>query len=198
MAKRRTINDSIEDIIDTKISQIPAIELVTITKVYDNNTHVDCRLNTGDILECIPVMASNVKVDSKALLVPIKNDDFYVISRWYIMEFLDLISILENTDLRRKRIDTRKGVAMTTYQAESSNVSVQINEDMHNNLIQLCLKHDDNNIYLYVNNTLQRNLTKYNINDILNIKIIWQKMKTVAMVVAIEIGTMEIKANAIT
>ena len=88
------------------------------------------------------------------------------------MEFLDLISILENTDLRRKRIDTRKGVAMTTYQEESSNVSVQINEDMHNNLIQLCLKHDDNNIYLYVNNTLQRNLTKYNINDILNIEII--------------------------
>lgn len=88
------------------------------------------------------------------------------------MEFLDLISILENTDLRRKRIDTRKGVAMTTYQAESSNVSIQINEDMHNNLIQLCLKHDDNNIYLYVNNTLQRNLTKYNINNILNIEII--------------------------
>lgn len=88
------------------------------------------------------------------------------------MEFLDLISILENSGLRRKRIDTRKGVPMTTYQAESSNVSVQINEDMHNNLIQLCLKHDDNNIYLYVNNTLRRNLTKYNINDILNIEII--------------------------
>lgn len=87
------------------------------------------------------------------------------------MELLDLIDILEGSGLRRKRIDTRKGVPMTTYQAEAKNVSVQINEDVHNNLIQICLRHDNNNIYLYVNNTLQRNFTKYNINIISSIQI---------------------------
>ena len=76
------------------------------------------------------------------------------------MELLDLIDILEDSVLRRKTIDTRKGVTMTQYKAESDGLSVTIN------LIQICLKHDSENIYLYVNNTLRRNYTKYNISSI--------------------------------
>lgn len=87
------------------------------------------------------------------------------------MELLDLIDILEDSVLRRKTIDTRRGITMTQYKAESDNISVQINEDTHNNLIQICLKHDDTNIYLYVNNTLRRNYTKYNISSIEDITI---------------------------
>ena len=114
------------------------------------------------------------------------------------MELLDLIDILESyTVLRRKTIDTRKGVTMTQYKAESDGLSVTINEDTHNNLIQICLKHDDTNIYLYVNNTLRRNYTKYNISSIEDITIQWQ-MKIPAMVVATENGTMETNPNAIT
>ena len=113
------------------------------------------------------------------------------------MELLDLISILEDSVLRRKTIDTRKGITMTQYKAESDNISVQINEDTHNNLIQICLKHDSENIYLYVNNTLRRNYTKYNISSIETIVITWQ-MKILAMAVAIVTGIMEIDPNATT
>ena len=88
------------------------------------------------------------------------------------MELLDLIETLESISvLKRKTIDTRKGVTMTQYKAESDNLSATINEDTHENLIQICLKHDDNNIYLYVNHTLPRNYTKYNISSIETIAI---------------------------
>ena len=113
------------------------------------------------------------------------------------MELLDLISILEDSVLRRKTIDTRKGITMTQYKAESDNISVQINEDTHNNLIQICLKHDSENIYLYVNNTLRRNYTKYDISSIETIVITWQ-MKILAMAVAIVTGIMETNPNATT
>ena len=106
------------------------------------------------------------------------------------MDLLDLIDILDSSSvLKRKTIDTRKGVTMTQYKAESDGLSVTINEDTHNNLIQICLKHDDTNIYLYVNNTLRRNYTKYNISSIEDITM---------MVVATENGTMETNPNAIT
>lgn len=87
------------------------------------------------------------------------------------MELLDLIEILENSELQRKTVNSKKGIELTSYQAESDGLSVTINEDTHNNLIQICLKHDDTNIYLYVNNTLRRNITKYDISSIETITI---------------------------
>ena len=114
------------------------------------------------------------------------------------MDLLDLIDILEDSVLRRKTIDTRKGVSMTQYQADSDDISIEINEDTYNNLIQICLKHDDNDIYLYINNTLPRNYTKYNISSIETIVIQWKKTKIPAMVVAIVNGTMETNPNATT
>ena len=83
MAKRRTINDSVDDMIDSKIASMPQIEVVTITKVYEGNAFVDCQLDSEDILECIPVIANHLAVDNTGLLIPVKNGDFYVISRWY-------------------------------------------------------------------------------------------------------------------
>ena len=82
------------------------------------------------------------------------------------MELLDLITILEGSGLKRKTVNSKKGIEMTSYEAENNNTSIQINEDTHNNLIQTCLKHDNTNIYLYVNNTLRRNITKYPISSI--------------------------------
>lgn len=81
MAKRRTINDSVDDMIDSKIASMPQIEVVTITKVYEGNAFVDCQLDSDDILECIPVIANHLAIGNTGLLIPVKNGDFYVISR---------------------------------------------------------------------------------------------------------------------
>ena len=81
MAKRRTINDSVDDMIDSKIASMPQVEVVTITKVYENKDLVDCQLDSDDILECIPVIANHLAIGNTGLLIPVKNGDFYVISR---------------------------------------------------------------------------------------------------------------------
>ena len=81
MGKQRTINDSIDDIVTSQIASMPQIEVVTITKVYEDNAFVDCQLDSDDILECIPVIANHLAVDNTGLLIPVKNGDFYVISR---------------------------------------------------------------------------------------------------------------------
>ena len=83
MAKRRTMNDSINDIVISQIDSMPQIEVVTITKVYSDNKFVDCKLESDEILECIPIIANHLAVNNTGLLLPVKNGDFYVISRWY-------------------------------------------------------------------------------------------------------------------
>ena len=81
MAKRRTMNDSINDIVTSQIASMPQIEVVTITKVYDNKDLVDCQLDSDDILECIPAIANHLAIGNTGLLIPIKDGNFYVISR---------------------------------------------------------------------------------------------------------------------
>ena len=79
--QRRTINDEIQHIVDDSINQIPTIELVNITKVYSDNTHVDCTLDTGDTLEYIPTISTTPTVDNPALLIPLPNNQYYIITK---------------------------------------------------------------------------------------------------------------------
>ena len=78
--QRRTINDEIQHIIDQSINQIPSIEVITITKIHEDNNHVDCELVTEDVLTYIPTIANDLKVGNKGLLFPLKNGSFYIIT----------------------------------------------------------------------------------------------------------------------
>ena len=81
MAKRRTINDSIQDIVVSEINSMAQIEVGTIVRIRDDS-HIDVQLDSDDVLESIPVIANNLAVDNDALLFPLANGEFYAISRW--------------------------------------------------------------------------------------------------------------------
>ena len=76
----RTINDEIQHIVDTSISQMPRIEVITVNKIHDSS-HIDVKLENGNVLEYIPVIANNLTVGNVGLLIPLQNDEFYVISK---------------------------------------------------------------------------------------------------------------------
>ena len=80
MAKRRTINDSIQDIVVSEINSMAQIEVGTIVRIRDDS-HIDVQLDSDDVLESIPVIANNLTVDNDALLFPLANGEFYAISR---------------------------------------------------------------------------------------------------------------------
>ena len=80
MAKRRTINDSIQDIVTSEINSMPQIEVGTIVKIRDNS-HIDIQLDSDDVLESIPVIANNLAINNDVLLFPLGNGEFYAISR---------------------------------------------------------------------------------------------------------------------
>ena len=82
----RTINDEIQHIVDTSISQMPRIEVITVNKIHDSS-HIDVKLENGNVLEYIPVIANNLTVGNVGLLIPLQNDEFYVISKWYLWIF---------------------------------------------------------------------------------------------------------------
>ena len=52
-----------------------------ITADPDDNKFVDCKLESDEVLECVPVIANHLAVNNTGLLLPVKNGDFYVISR---------------------------------------------------------------------------------------------------------------------
>ena len=79
--RRRTINDEIQTLVDNSINQIPSIEAVTITKIYEDNNHADCKLVSEDILTYIPTISNNLEVGNVGLLIPMKNGSFYIITK---------------------------------------------------------------------------------------------------------------------
>ena len=78
--KRETINDEIQYMIDKTINQQAQPELVTITKIYEDN-YVDCVTENDETLECIPVIKrSNLQVDDNGILFLLSNEMYYVIA----------------------------------------------------------------------------------------------------------------------
>ena len=78
--KRETINDEIQYMIDKTINQQAQPELVTITKIYEDD-YVDCVTENDETLECIPVIKrSNLQVDDDGILFLLSNEMYYVIA----------------------------------------------------------------------------------------------------------------------
>ena len=78
--KRETINDEIQYMIDKTINQQAKPELVTITKIYEDD-YVDCVTENDETLECIPVIKrSNLQVDDDGILFLLSNEMYYVIA----------------------------------------------------------------------------------------------------------------------
>lgn len=78
--KRETINDEIQYMIDKTINQQAQPELVTITKIYEDD-YVDCVTENDETLECIPVIKrSNLQVDDNGILFLLSNEMYYVIA----------------------------------------------------------------------------------------------------------------------
>ena len=78
--KRETINDERQYMIDKTINQQAQPELVTITKIYEDD-YVDCVTENDETLECIPVIKrSNLQVDDNGILFLLSNEMYYVIA----------------------------------------------------------------------------------------------------------------------
>ena len=58
---KQTINDEIQYMIDNTIQQQAQPELVTITKIYNDN-HVDCLTENDEKLEYIAVIGKTLQV----------------------------------------------------------------------------------------------------------------------------------------
>ena len=74
----RTINDEIQNMINTTLHQQTPIQEITIHRIHDTS-HVDVEL--GSVIEYLPCIANNLATGHHGLLVPIENDRFYVITR---------------------------------------------------------------------------------------------------------------------
>ena len=77
--QRKTINDEIQYMIDNTIQQQAQPELVTITKIYNDN-HVDCLTEHDEKLEYIAVIGKTLQVNDKGILFLLSNDQYYIIA----------------------------------------------------------------------------------------------------------------------
>lgn len=77
-----TLGDTVENQILNAITQIPFPTRCTITKVYDDQKHVDIKTDFGD-LAYVEVIANNPTVDNIGILVFLNgsNQDYIVITR---------------------------------------------------------------------------------------------------------------------
>ena len=74
-----SINDEIDTIVQYHLNNHPAPTLAKITKIHEDNTHVDIETTNGT-LEYVPTIASSLAVDDTVLLVFLDGkDDSYVV-----------------------------------------------------------------------------------------------------------------------
>ena len=73
MTDNTTLSDEIDIMIDSKINEIPTPIRCTITKVYDDNNHVDINTDKGD-LEYIETIGTTPTVNKKGILIFLNND----------------------------------------------------------------------------------------------------------------------------
>ena len=87
------------------------------------------------------------------------------------MNLIDLVDFLDENGFERKIVSSSSHRNILSFYKES-NFSIQINEDVFNETIRLCLGSTNDDIFLYVNNFTLQNYSKFNINSISNITII--------------------------
>ena len=73
MTDNSTLADEINLMIDSKINEIPTPMRCKITKVYDDNNHVDITSDLGD-LEYIETIGATPTVNKKGILIFLNND----------------------------------------------------------------------------------------------------------------------------
>ena len=81
MANQPTINNGIETIVDQKIAEIPIPMKVTITKVYDDNKHVDVKTSNEDTLEYLLAIGNNLAANHTGILLVVDNNEMIIITR---------------------------------------------------------------------------------------------------------------------
>lgn len=74
------MNDEIQSMIDYTINQQPKPQLITITKVYEDNNHIDCETTSEDTLEYVPTISSNATVGNTGVLIILENNEYIVIT----------------------------------------------------------------------------------------------------------------------
>lgn len=73
--------EQIQIMINHTLAQQPKPMKVTITKVYDDNKHVDCKTLNDDTLEYIPIIANNPTVNNIGVLLFLEYDEMIIISK---------------------------------------------------------------------------------------------------------------------
>lgn len=78
----KTINDEIDTMIIHRIQQIPYPIRCTITKVYDDNKHVDITSESGD-LKYVETIGNNLAVNNTGILIFLNgsSDDYIIITK---------------------------------------------------------------------------------------------------------------------
>lgn len=82
----RTINDEIQIIVDHTLQQQPKPEKIYITKIYEDQKHIDCKNTNGDIITYVPIIANNPSVNNIGILIFLENNEKMVITKWKLKE----------------------------------------------------------------------------------------------------------------
>ena len=80
MENKGTINDEIQKIINNTLQQQPTPTLCTITKVHDDNNHVDAETKDGETFVYVPTISQNPTIDNTGLLIPLENNNHIIIT----------------------------------------------------------------------------------------------------------------------
>ena len=70
----------IEIMVDEKINQIPKPQMITITKVYDDDVHVDAKTDNDEELTYIATIGTTPVKDQKGILLFLENDEIIIIT----------------------------------------------------------------------------------------------------------------------
>ena len=84
MTSDPSLREVIEDIVDDKINQMPSPEKCEITKIHDDNTHVDVKLDrTEDELSYLLAIGDNLTVGHTGIIIYLNGgfDECIVITK---------------------------------------------------------------------------------------------------------------------
>ena len=81
MINNYDLSDEIDVMIQNAISQLPRPEIIFITKIYEDENHVDCKTKAEEKLEYIPTISNNLTVGNTGLLIVTKDDEFIIITK---------------------------------------------------------------------------------------------------------------------
>lgn len=68
-------------IVRDELNKLPKPQKVIITKVYEDNQHIDCKTLNDEILTYVPVITNNLSVNNIGILIFLENDERIVITK---------------------------------------------------------------------------------------------------------------------